>query len=180
MLRIALSLRLVMLFASFGAALGAVLMFWKGGVKLATALGEVLLAEADTASITPAVMAATDAFLFGVVLIIFAYAITFGFVFDLPETVRARMPAWMQVRTINELKHTLVEAILVYLVVDFATDMASGMDHLNLNALTMPLSVLVIAAALRLLGRSRSTEDTEASRTDQDVEAVPMRKTSRH
>ena len=35
-------------------------------------------------------MGATDAFLFGVVLIIFAFAIAFGFVFELPKRLAAR------------------------------------------------------------------------------------------
>jgi len=46
-------------------------------------------------------MGATDAFLFGVVLIIFSSAITFGFALDLPEELSARLPTWMRVKDIR-------------------------------------------------------------------------------
>jgi uncharacterized membrane protein YqhA len=171
MLHFVLSLRLIMLFASIGAVFGAVLMFWQGNAKLAGALVELLSAEAAAASITTAVMGATDSFLFGVVLIIFAYAIMFGFVFDLPGAVKARLPVWMRIETISELKRNLVEVILIYLIVDFATDMAEGSSHLDLNALAMPLAIFLIAAALRLLGNHRPSIDAASaadpnSRTD--------------
>jgi len=96
-------------------------------------------------------MGATDAFLFAMVLVIFAYAIAFGFVLDLSAEERARLPAWMRISSVGELKHTLVEVILVYLVVDFATDVANGDHHLAWTSLVLPLSILAIAAALRLL-----------------------------
>ena len=98
-------------------------------------------------------MAATDALLFGVVLIFFAYAIAFGFALPLSEKTKSRLPKWMQIDNIAELKRTLVEVILVYLVVDFATDMAAaGEQKAAWETLVVPLSILLIAGALRLLG----------------------------
>jgi uncharacterized membrane protein YqhA len=96
-------------------------------------------------------MGATDAYLFGVVLVIFTYAITFGFVLDLAPAERERLPDWMRVEGIADLKRILVEVILVYLIVDFATDVAGTEWHLDWHTLVMPGSVLLIAAALRLL-----------------------------
>ncbi len=98
------------------------------------------------------VMGASDAFLFGVLLIIFAVAIAFGFVFELPEQLAARLPACMRMNGIGELKHTLVEVILIYLIVDFATDIAESEGHLSWRILVMPLSILLIAGLLRLMG----------------------------
>ena len=85
-------------------------------------------------------MGATDEFLFALVLLIFAYAIAFGFVIDLAPEDRERLPAWMRISSISELKHTLIEVILVYLVVDFATDTAekSGPHHHEWGALVLP------------------------------------------
>lgn len=154
MLRIALSLRFLALFASLGAALGALLVFWVGGAKLLEAMLTVSHTEGrDKGWIIAAVMDATDAFLFGIVLIIFAYAIALSFVFHPPETVRAQLPAWMSMGGIDEIKHTLIEVILVYLVVDFATDMAEaeGSVHLAWETLVKPLAIVLIAGALRLL-----------------------------
>jgi uncharacterized membrane protein YqhA len=146
-----LSLRFLMLGASFGAALGAVLMFLIGGAKLIKAA--LLLFNTDNfdaPSTTVAVMASTDAFLFGIVLLIFAYAVAFGFVFAAPPEER-QVPAWMRMRSIRQLKRTLVEVILVYLIVDAATDMTAGDEDLTWHTLIKPVAILLIAGALRLL-----------------------------
>jgi uncharacterized membrane protein YqhA len=96
---------------------------------------------------------ATDAFLFGVVLIIFAYAIAFGFVFQRGGKTPENIPGLMHVESVSELKHILVEVIIVYLVVDFATDLAVGSNALAWQTLVKPISIVLIAAALRLMGQ---------------------------
>lgn len=151
MLRFLLSLRFVMLVASLGAAAGALVMLWEGCAKLFKALGRLVESGGGAQAPISLVMGATDAFLFAIVLVIFAYAITFGFVVDLPEEHRARLPGWMRISSVGELKRTLVEVILVYLIVDFATDVAEGTTHLDWPMLVMPLSILLIAGALWLL-----------------------------
>jgi len=60
----------------------------------------------------------------------------------------------MRVNGIGELKRTLVEVILIYLIVDFATDIAESEGHLSWTTLVMPLSILLIAGSLRLMGGS--------------------------
>ena len=52
----------------------------------------------------------------------FTYAITFGFAFRVPSSVRTKAPLWMRVEGLGEIKITLIEVVLVYLVVDFVTD----------------------------------------------------------
>ena len=98
--------------------------------------------------ITAAVMGATDAFLFGVVLIIFAYAIALGFAFPLKVAQRDKLPTWMHVQGIGELKNTLVEVIIVYIAVNFATDLATGESALTL---VKPGSIVLIAVARRIM-----------------------------
>jgi len=151
MLRLLLPLRSVMLIASLGAMIGALMMFGLGGYKLLDGLRTVLEGTATVKGITASTLAATDAFLFGIVLVIFAYAIAFGFVLDVPRDTAERLPAWMRVGGISELKHTLVEVILVYLTVEFASDVAQAEEHLSWEALVMPISVFLIAAAMRLM-----------------------------
>ena len=91
MIHFILSLRWITLVAALGAALGAMLMFFEGCLKLAHALEIVVQPGADTGtSVIATVMQATDAFLFGLVLIVFAYAITFGFAFNLPIAFEPR------------------------------------------------------------------------------------------
>ena len=100
------------------------------------------------------VMGATDASLFGIVLLFFAYGVTFGFVVELDPETRRRLPRWMRIESVSELKHTLVEVILVYLVVDFATDVADAATPLTWDSLVLPTAILLLAGALRLISRS--------------------------
>ena len=151
MIKVILSLRFVALFTSLGAIVGALLMFWVGGAQLVGAVGLLSLDRDNLKPITAAVMSATDAFLFGAVLIIFAYAIAFGFVLQTSPEYQQRLPGWIQVQSVGELKHTLIEVILVYLVVDFATDLAAGEGHVAWETLVVPISIVLIAGALRLV-----------------------------
>jgi uncharacterized membrane protein YqhA len=159
--RALLSLRIVMLAASAGAMLGALLLFGIGGAKIAGAFRAALAGGADPKVATALVLAATDTFLFGVVLVIFAYAIAFGFVLQPPPAVRARMPGWMRIGGIGELKHTLVGVIVVYLVVDFATDLAERDAQPSWDALVVPASLVLIAGAMRLLGYGHAEAGSE-------------------
>jgi uncharacterized membrane protein YqhA len=148
-----------MLLACLWALLGAILMFGLAGAKLQHAAEALWLGGFGQArEITAAVMGATDASLFGVVLIIFAYAIAFGFVFRLDSGARERVPGWMQIENVSELKHALIEVIIVYLVVDFATDLATGDSILSWESLVKPVSVVLIAATLRLISIPQSHE----------------------
>ena len=166
MLRAALSLRFVMLLGSAGALVGAALMLWEGGVKLAAAVTTAAAGGAKAA--TALVMAATDAFLFGVVLMIFGYAIAFGLVFELSAEDRKRLPRWARIEGVGELKRVLIEVILVYLVVDFATDIAESEGHPGWEILVVPIAVVLIAGALRLMAgehgqEARSHGDSDGS-----------------
>jgi uncharacterized membrane protein YqhA len=152
-----LPLRFLMLFACLGALVGALLMFGLAGAKLAHGATYIWSTGFEqTAEITTAVMGATDALLFGVVLMIFAFAIAFGFVFPVEGPMRDHIPSWMQVTSVGELKHTLVEVIIVYLVVDFATDLALIEGAVDVHQLIKPAAILLIAGALYLMGNGRA------------------------
>jgi uncharacterized membrane protein YqhA len=157
MVDLILSLRYLIAIASLGAFGGALVMFWVGGTKLAGAVRSLAAGPVDTGATITAVMGSTDAFLFGIVLIIFASAVMSGFVVDAARWER-RLPRWMRMRSLRELKYTLVEVILVYLVVDTATDLA-GSDALAWTALIKPAAILAIAGAMRLLGGEDGDRD---------------------
>ncbi len=148
---ILLSFRFVLLLATLGAVVGALLMFWEGGVELHTALVHVLDGEPGEKAVVASVMGSVDKLLFGIVLVIIAYAVTFGFVLDVPAALREKLPRWAVGNSIGDLKHTFFEVILVYLAVDFATDVASTESHLNWETLVMPCAILLLAGAIRLL-----------------------------
>jgi uncharacterized membrane protein YqhA len=148
-----LSLRFLLLLASVGALLGGGLMLWLGVIQLSQAV-HLLPSAADhggVSTVTVLVLHGIDAFLFGVVLFIFAYSITFGFVIDIPPDIRDRVPRWMQAQGIGQIKHTLVEVVLIAIIIDFTTDVAEVESQLQWNMLVLPVAVLLIAAALRLM-----------------------------
>src|SRR5262245_25652280 len=91
-----LSLRAIMLIGSVGAMIGSLLMLLQGGFYLHEAW-HTLTAGGSAAErqVTVPVLEAVDAFLFGIVLVIFAYGIAIGFVFTLPEGYGQRLPVWM-------------------------------------------------------------------------------------
>lgn len=160
MLRLALSLRFVMLVASAGAGVGALMMFWEGGADLAHAAGSLVSGDGRQVVIT-SIMHGVDAFLFGIVLVIFA----FGFVFGPSLEGWRTLPSWMQVSDISELKNILVEVILLYLLVDVATDWADPEHDMSWTFMVKPLSILAIAAAFGILKvmHSRTVESTGSS-----------------
>src|SRR5262245_1153465 len=87
MIQSLLVLRYFMLLASLGAIVGAVLMFWQGGAFLLDA-GRSIADPQTSKGVAAHVMSATDAILFGIVLLVFAYAIAFGLVLDLSPATR--------------------------------------------------------------------------------------------
>lgn len=159
-LRFAKSLRFVMLFGAVGAAFGSVLMFWKGGAKMVSGF-KYLMAGDESKTVIASIMGGTDAFLFGIVLVIFTYAIVFGFVFDLSAKERSSLPPWMRARGITDLKETLVSVVLVYLVVDFATDWPESDPLMIWQIVGKALAIFLLAAAFRLLPMTSSEKDTE-------------------
>jgi hypothetical protein len=70
----------------------------------------------------------------------------------------------MRVESISDLKQSLIEVILVYLVVDFATDVAERETHVTWETLIMPGAILLIAAALRLMSRAHAPPSADLSR----------------
>jgi uncharacterized membrane protein YqhA len=152
MARTLLGFRYVVLVAALGAVLGAMLMFWQGGSELVAA-AQLTAVPDKSKGIAAHVMHATDSILFGVVLIVFTYAIAFGFAVELPPESRETLPAWMRVQDVGHLKLALIEVILVYMIVDVATDWAREDAHLDWLALIKPVAIFLIACASRLLSR---------------------------
>ncbi len=117
--------------------------------------------SADDATLVIAtVMQARDAFLFGLVLIVFTYAITFGFAFRAPSSVRTKAPLWMRVEGLGEIKITLIEVVLVYLVVDFVTDVVE-VERFTWEMVAKPAAIVLIAGALRLLGTTHLNDQPD-------------------
>ena len=147
-----LSLRAIMLIGSVGALVGSLLMFLQGGFFLHEAW-HTIMTEGDAVQkqVTVPVLEAVDSFLFGIVLVIFAYGIAIGFVFTLPEGYGGRLPPWMKVGGVGQLKATLAEVVIVVLIVIFARVVVEANGHLQWSMLVLPASIFLIAVALRMI-----------------------------
>jgi uncharacterized membrane protein YqhA len=152
LLNFLLGLRAIMLIGSLGAVMGSLVMFLQGSLYLYEAW-HTLLSPGDIGGkqLTVPVLEAVDSFLFGIVLVIFAYGVAIGFVFTLPEGFGKRLPAWMNVAGVGQLKETLTEVVVVVLIVIFARTVVEAEGKFNLTMLVLPVSILFIAAALRLI-----------------------------
>ena len=161
-----LSLRAIMLIGSAGALVGSLLMVPRGGVFLHEAW-HTILAEGDAVQkqVTVPVLEAVDSFLFGIVLVIFAYGIAIGFVFTLPEGYGQRLPVWMKVGGVGQLKAMLAEVVIVVLIVIFARIVVEANGHLQWSMLVLPASILMISVALRMieLGSKEGTKEDDAA-----------------
>ncbi|HEX6831451.1 MAG TPA: YqhA family protein [Methyloceanibacter sp.] len=161
-----LSLRAIMLIGSAGALVGSLLMFLQGGFFLHEAW-HTILAEGDAVQkqVTVPVLEAVDSFLFGIVLVIFAYGIAIGFVFTLPEGYGERLPVWMKVGGVGQLKATLAEVVIVVLIVIFARVVVEAQGKFEWSMLVLPASILMISVALRMieLGSKQVTKEDDAA-----------------
>ena len=127
-------------------------MYWVGAKYMLEAAG-IIHPEVSAGVHIPAVLVleAMDAFLFAVVLTIFAYGIAVGFVFHLSAKLLEPLPEWMKVSGIGELKHTLAEVVLIILIVTFTKQVVAENPPLEWSFLILPISVLLFAGALWLL-----------------------------
>jgi len=161
-----LSLRVIMLIGSLGALMGSLVMFLQGSLYLYEAW-HTLLAPGDIGGkqLTVPVLEAVDSFLFGIVLVIFAYGIAIGFVFTLPEGYGQRLPVWMKVGGVGQLKATLAEVVIVVLIVIFARIVVEANGHLQWSMLVLPASILMISVALRMieLGSKEGAKEDDAA-----------------
>ncbi len=98
-----LGLRAIMLIGAAGAMVGSLLMFLQGAFHLHDAWHKLMSGTEAEKQVTVPVLEAVDAFLFGIVLVIFAYGIAIGFVFTLPEGYGRRLPNWMKVEGVGQL-----------------------------------------------------------------------------
>ena len=140
---------------------GSLLMFLQGGVFLHTILAE---GDAVQKQATVPVFEAVDSFLFGIVLVIFAYGIAIGFVFALPKEYGERLPTWMKVGGVGQLKATLAEVVIVVLIVIFARIIVEANGQLQWSMLVLPAPILLIAVAVRMIelgGERRARESAE-------------------
>jgi uncharacterized membrane protein YqhA len=97
-----------------------------------------------------------DALLFSLVLIVLSCGTATLFLRPGGQEVDPRVPKWMRVESITELKALLWESILVVLVVGALTSLTAHMDNLHWNLLVLPVAILLLSVSLFLARRASS------------------------
>lgn len=145
--------------------LEALLMFLNGAWKSIKAFRafffeESLIADApehldfaDQAMIS--VLQSMDAFLIGLVLLIFSFGVYNLFIAEIkaPQTLAGAQ--WAQITSIEHLKQVLVEVIIVVLAVLFLWELLL-LEEATWNVLVAPIGIVLLAAALKLVDWRRS------------------------
>ena len=90
-----------------------------------------------------------DLLLFGLVVLVLAIGTASLFLSPDGNPDR-RIPAWMRVSSLSELKLLLWEAILVVLVMATLTSLVTNLEELHWNLLVMPAAIFLLSSSLYL------------------------------
>jgi uncharacterized membrane protein YqhA len=160
--------RLISALAVLSSLAGALLMFWLGTIDTINVFRLVLHKELSpeeaerglSVIATVDLLESLDDFLVGLAFLYFAYGIYSLFIRIHPDPIND--PPWLQVDSISDLKKTLLEVLVVLLSVVFIKGVLEHVTILtmNWNLLVIPLSIVAIALAIRLmLSEGESKED---------------------
>lgn len=144
------AIRAVIALAALGMMGGALVLLGEAGSNLVAA-ARALIAQDHSQSAVSLVMKTIDECLFAIILMLLGTKVIASFVVDESLFASHSLPGWIRPSEMGELKSTFCQAILVFLIVDFATDMASIETPLDASYLVLPAAVLIIAGALKLM-----------------------------
>ena len=91
-----------------------------------------------------------DTFLLALVFLVFSIGVIELFVAHHDDRALERVPAWMRVKSLSELKFLIWEAILVALVVASVESLVAAGHQPEWTALVLPVALLILSAGLFL------------------------------
>ena len=96
-----------------------------------------------------------DALLFSLVLLVLSLGTASLFLATSDDTEdKQKLPEWMRVKSLTELKLLLWEAILATLVVAAASGIIAALPHLEWKLLVLPAAILLLSVSYFLLKRT--------------------------
>jgi uncharacterized membrane protein YqhA len=150
-------LRYFSFIAVVASGLGSVLMFIIGAVKTARAYisyfpaGFTEQAGASTNVAIAYLIQAIDAFLIGLVLMIFSGGIYNLFIHRL-DSGKAEINSWIKITNISQLKRILAELVILVLFVKFLEiALKNALETYSWEMLVLPLGIVLLALALKLI-----------------------------
>lgn len=153
-------LRYVAVIAVISSFFASAIMFFIGAMKVFKGAYYLLTGTQPQwapAHYTPAdlatilILASLDSFLIALALLYFGYGI-YALVIDPESPARSRAPSWLVPKGFKDLKETLAHVILLVLFVLFLDELWIRLDDLTWEILILPISIALLALALKLMG----------------------------
>jgi len=146
--------------AIIGSLLGSLLMLLIGAYDIIEAflfffgIWHPTIPGKAITEVTATVLSALDSFLLAFVLLYFAYNLFYLLTFPEQREGKAsaiRMPPGLQVESLGQMKRTILVIIVVSLSVFLLKENFVNLDEIGLVDLYVPISILAIALAVRLI-----------------------------
>ena len=146
--------------AVIGSLFGSLLMLLVGAYDVFEAyllffgFGHPTVPGKEMTEATATVLSALDSFLLAFVLLYFAYNLYYLLTFPDQREQRfgvIRMPPGLQVESLGQMKKTILIIIVVSLSVFLLRENMISIDQFEWTDLYVPISILAIAAAIRLI-----------------------------
>lgn len=142
--------RAIVAVSAVGMFLVAVILLGEAGTNIVSAAKAIITHDA-TKSASALVMKSVDECLFGFIVALLGIRLFVTYVASPQSLLAESTPDWLKPSNIRDLKSTFCQTIVVYLIVDFATDMTMLNGPPTLEHLVLPTAILIIAAALRFM-----------------------------
>lgn len=144
--------RYVLLLPVLISFIGSIIMFLLGGYDTYKAIYALIIkGQTASESVVLPLVKALDAFLIGVILIIFSFGIYDFFISKLDPAEHAGIrPDWFKFDSTGELKTKLIELVLVILAIQFFERMIANVDEFNepVMYLIIPTGAAILAVSL--------------------------------
>ena len=145
---------------------GAALMFLLGVMKTVKAYAVFLDHLASPLADDPArankaialLVQSIDAFMIGMVFIVFSYGVTTLFIKKI-EVPEGGVFDWVRITSINQLKVILGELIVIVLFVKFLEVILHSAKDLTFEMLVLPIGIVLLALALKFLDLERKKKN---------------------
>ncbi len=160
MLRTIFKIHFMALLAVIGSLLGSLLLFIVGAYEVYEAFllffgfGHPSVPGQEITEATATILSSLDSFLLGFVLLYFAYNLFYLLTFPEQREDRfgpIRMPPALHVESLDQMKKTILVIIIVSLSVFLLKENLLNEDGYVWTDLFVPLSIVAIAAAIKLI-----------------------------
>jgi uncharacterized membrane protein YqhA len=154
--------RYAVIVPSIAAILGALLLMAQGSLEIVLVIIEAVLNDAYLKDTIVDVLTAVDAILLGTVLLVIGYGL-----YELFVDTRLEVPAWLQVRDLDDLKSKLIGVVVAIIAVVFVgvfvdANRASDVLSYGLGAGALVAGLALFALATK---KDKSKNKTASSKS---------------